>query len=204
MSASRLLADLEALVALKERRTQAGQAAALAYLKAELGKLAGLALREQSYSYKGASYVNLEVTIAGEDASAPVVMAGGHYDSISVDDAKNAPGADDNASGVAALLESARVLAGCRPKQGIKLLFFSNEEVGTVGSKAYVASIKASLPPAKVVGFIAVDSVGFGPATEDLDIATKPAQKPFADVVKGAVEAFTSLKTKEVLSDLCG
>ena len=132
------------------------------------------------------------------------MIAGAHYDSISLDDPKNAPGADDNASGVAALLETARVLAGCHPKQGIKLVFFSNEEVGTVGSMAYVASIKSSLPPAKVVGFIAVDTVAFGPAGEDLDLATMPAQKPFADAVKTAVESFTSLKAKEVLSDLCG
>lgn len=163
-----------------------------------------MTLREQPYSYKGASYANLEATIAGEDPAAPLVLAGAHYDSISLDDPANAPGADDNATGVSALLESARALAGCRPRRELRLLFFSNEEVGTVGSKAYVSSIKATLPPAKVIGFLNVDSVGYGPAGEDLDLATKPAQKAFADAVKGAVESFTSLKAKEVLSDLCG
>jgi Zn-dependent M28 family amino/carboxypeptidase len=204
VSASRLLADLTALVGLKERRSAAGQAAALAYLKAELGKLPGITLREQTYSYKGTSYANLEATIAGADATKPLVLAGAHYDSISLDDPASAPGADDNATGVSALLETARVLAGCRPQRELRLVFFSNEEVGTVGSKAYVSSLKATLPPARVIGFLNVDSVGYGPAGEDLDLATKPSQKAFADAVKGAVESFTTLKAKEVLSDLCG
>jgi hypothetical protein len=203
VSTARLGADLAALVGLKERRSQAGQAKAADYLRAQLAALAGIAVRDHSYLYQGKSYANVEVSIAGSEPALPILIAGAHYDSTSPDPL-SAPGADDNASGTSALLEAARALAGCRPRRGVRILFFSNEEVGTVGSKEYVKSIKPTLPPAKVLGYLNVDTVAFGPAGEDLDVATKPAQKSFADAMKSAVEAWTSLKVKKVISDHCG
>jgi Zn-dependent M28 family amino/carboxypeptidase len=200
---ARMKSDLTLLVGLGERRSAVGQSKAADYLRAELGKLAGWSVRDQSYTYKGASYVNLEATLAGSDATAPFILAGAHFDSTS-SDATSAPGADDDASGTVAVLEAARALAGCHPQRSIRLLFFSNEEAGTVGSTQYVASIKATLPPSKVTGFISVDMVGFGADTEDLDLATKTAQKPFADAMKSAIEPWTALKVKEDIGDQCG
>jgi hypothetical protein len=68
-----------------------------------------------------------------------------HYDSIMEDInnmADQAPGADDNASGVAALLEIARVLANLKLRQTIEFVFFSGEEQGQWGSKHYAQHIK--------------------------------------------------------------
>jgi hypothetical protein len=68
-----------------------------------------------------------------------------HYDSI-MEDINNmedqAPGADDNASGVAALLEIARVLANLKLRHTIQFVFFSGEEQGQWGSKHYAQHIK--------------------------------------------------------------
>jgi Zn-dependent M28 family amino/carboxypeptidase len=65
-------------------------------------------------------------------------ITGGHYDSVAV-----TGGADDNASGSAAVLETARVIAA-RQEQGANCFaLFSGEEFGLLGSKAYVASLTA-------------------------------------------------------------
>ena len=86
---------------------------------------------------------NVVATLPGSDPSAGTILVGAHYDSRSVDftDAvSRAPGADDNASGVAALIEMARVLAGADtpPRATIVLVAFSAEEVGIEGSQHYV------------------------------------------------------------------
>jgi len=198
-----MLKDLQFLVGLGERRSAQGQRKAAVYLKAELVKLPGIKVREQSYSYKGATYVNLEASIEGTEIADEYVFAGAHYDSTS-NDLVSAPGADDNASGTVAVLETARALAGCQPRRGIRLLFFSNEEQGLVGSKSYVASIKATLPQSKLLGMIVVDMVAYGPDAEDLDLATRTAYKPFVDDTATAVEQWTKLKAKKIIGDHCG
>jgi len=200
---ARMLKDLQYLVGLGERRSHANQTKAATYLKGELGKLGGIKLREHGYTYGGEAYVNLEVTIDGVELPDEFIFAGAHYDSMSPDP-NNAPGADDDASGTVAILEIARAMAGCRPRRSVRLLLFSNEEKGIIGSKAYVSSIKASLPTDKLLGMISVDMVAYGSATEDLDLATKPEQKTFVDDVAAAVEQHTSLKVKKIISDHCG
>ena len=201
---ARMLADLKYLVGLGERRSHGAQKKAADYLRAELKKLgSGIALRDHSYTMGSDSYVNLEVTIAGQARADEHLMMGAHYDSNS-NHATEAPGADDNASGSATVLEAARVLAGCRPARTVRLLFFSNEEKGTVGSRAYVKSIKAGLPASKLLGYLNVDMVAYGPDTEDLDIATKPAMSTFANGIASAVEKWSTLKVKKVINDHCG
>jgi acetylornithine deacetylase/succinyl-diaminopimelate desuccinylase-like protein len=65
----------------------------------------GLAVNRQSYEAQGVECANLEVTIDGGSAASEIVLAGAHYDTV-----PGSPGADDNASGVAAILELARLL----------------------------------------------------------------------------------------------
>jgi hypothetical protein len=200
---ARMLADMKFLVGLGERMSHASQQKAAAYIKSELSKLAGVTVQEQGYTFKGLPYVNLEATVAGRELPDEVVMAGAHYDAMSENPAV-APGADDNASGTASVLEFARALSGCKPRRSVKLVFFSNEDVGLVGSQQYVASIKGSLPTNKLVGFIAVDMVAYGPDTEDLDLASRPPFKAFVDATAAAVEKHTSLPVKKLISDHCG
>jgi Iap family predicted aminopeptidase len=64
----------------------------------------------------------------------PVILLSAHFDSISSDNTL-APGADDNASGVAALLEIARLIKKNKINKSFELVFFNCEEVGTQGSK---------------------------------------------------------------------
>ena len=75
------------------------------------------------------------------------------------DEGKAHPGADDNASGVAVMLELARVLAaGERPPRTVVFVAFTGEEAGRLGSKHYAAN--PSRPLAKIEGMINLDTVG--------------------------------------------
>lgn len=194
---------LDALVGLGERRSHAAQTQAAAYLRTELAGIPGATVEDHTYSYKGQSYANIVVRFAGTTQADQHVFIGAHYDSNS-DDPQQAPGADDNASGTAALLELARALGGCKPKRSVRVLFFSNEEQGIIGSAAYVKQLKTEVAPSDFVGFINVDMIGYGPADEDLDLATRTAYASLADRVGAAVEKWTPLDVVKHIDDHCG
>lgn len=194
----RMLADLKQLVESGERFTSQGQALTAAYLKAELGKLPGVTLTEQSYTHDGEPYVNLVATIEGTPTKDRYAMAGAHYDAP----AAGSPAADDNASGAVAVLEAARVLSTCPGHKTTRLVFFSNAH--NVGSTAYVASLKTEVPPDRVEGFINVDMVAFGPADEDLDLATRTEHQTLATRLKTAIDASGVVETTTFVGNHCG
>ena len=77
----------------------------------------------QPYTARGKAVRNLETDIIGTLGPDKIVLIGAHYDSI-----KGSPGANDNASGVAALLEIARQMAGMKLNHTVRFVFFVNEE----------------------------------------------------------------------------
>ncbi|NIT37415.1 MAG: M20/M25/M40 family metallo-hydrolase [candidate division Zixibacteria bacterium] len=80
---------------------------------------------------------NVEATKRGGGRGDETYVLCGHYDSISQDPWNRAPGAEDNASGTAALLEAATALADFRFDRTLKFVAFSGEEEGLIGSRAY-------------------------------------------------------------------
>lgn len=118
----------------------AGYVAAVAYLE---HVLTGQGYTVTRQAFDEGLAVNLEVVIEPRSASAPTLVVGAHYDS-----ARGAPGANDNGSGTAALLELARMLADLRGKADvrIRLAFFANEEppffkTDRMGSLVYARSL---------------------------------------------------------------
>jgi aminopeptidase N len=69
------------------------------------------------------------------------------------------PGADDNASGVAVLLELARVLAGRPQPRSIVFVAFTGEEAGRLGSKYFLRNA-TRYPPGRMIAMVNLDSVG--------------------------------------------
>ncbi len=115
--------------------------AAADYIRGELAAL-GYQVSAQSYRVHGADCDNLEVAIPGAARHDQMVLAGAHYDTV-----PGSPGADDNASGVAGLIEIARLLRERRPAQTVKLVAFVNEEppfffFGEMGSKVYAEAAR--------------------------------------------------------------
>lgn len=108
---------------------------------------------------------NIVARIAGKDPSLPPVILGAHYDGLgfgfagSLGDGERAlhPGADDNASGVAMLLEVARLIEGATPARDIYLVAFSAEELGMLGSHHFARMLGDRAIGAQAV---TVDMVG--------------------------------------------
>lgn len=90
------------------------------------------------------------------------IIIGAHRDHFGRQGGLLFPGADDNASGTAVMLEVARVLASApaAPKRSILFLSFSGEEQGLLGSRLYVSQPIA--PLTKTVGMINIDHAGVG------------------------------------------
>ena len=65
-----------------------------------------------------------------------MILVGGHYDSTSEREATDAPGANDNATGIAAMLEMQRILAPLALQRQIVFVAFAGEEQGLIGSTA--------------------------------------------------------------------
>jgi hypothetical protein len=105
------------------------------------------------------------VICRGGKQSGPFALVCAHYDSISEKSAQRAPGADDNASGVAVALEVARIVrtSGSQWQRGVMVAFFGGEEQGLHGSAACAEIAASEHWPIDVV--VNLDMVGFGSAT---------------------------------------
>ena len=101
---------------------------------------------------------NVIGTLTGLQPEQGIVYIGGHYDSVSA-----APGANDDASGVAGVLEAARVLTtrGHRTKATMKFLAFGAEEIGLDGSYWYVVENFDEVTT-RGLGMINLDMIGVG------------------------------------------
>lgn len=108
--------------------------AARDYIARELTAL-GLDAQLAPFSFRRRTYHNVVGVVRGSDPRRPRLVVGAHFDSTA-----HTPGADDNASGVAALLECARLLAGRRPSAGIEFVGLDLEELQTVTGRYRVGS----------------------------------------------------------------
>jgi len=101
---------------------------------------------------------NVIVDIEGTEAPNEVLIIGAHYDAVA-----RAPGADDNATGVAALLEIARLMRDRPVKRSLRLIFFTLEEVGLVGSRQHAMSYRERIldETESPIGMISLDMLGF-------------------------------------------
>ncbi len=113
------------------------------------------------FPLNGQTCRNVVATRKGTDPNPAIILVGAHYDSRSRDigdpDAP-APGADDNASGTAGLLEVARALKGTTLRKTIRIIAFCGEEQGLVGSTAYAKLAAEEKMP--ITAMINMDMIG--------------------------------------------
>lgn len=96
--------------------------AAAAYVETELGQ-PGDRVASETFSVEALDVRNLVVDRPGSGPGGGIVVVGAHYDSVF-----GSPGANDNATGIAGLLEIARLLAGRRHARALRFAAFVNEE----------------------------------------------------------------------------
>ena len=114
--------------------------AAQDYLADSLSSL-GLAVERRPFPFRGRAFENVVATAPGRRTDRPRVAVAAHFDTV-----QGTLGADDNASGVAALLEAARLLAADDLASAVEFIGFNLEEsqglAGRVGSRAFVAEAR--------------------------------------------------------------
>ena len=120
---------------------------------------AGYAVRLNPYALNGRTVHNIEVELAGSDRPDEIVIVGGHYDSV-----EGSPGANDNATGVAAVLALARAFAESHPSRTLRFLAFVNEEppyfqTEAMGSAVYATGCRQRHE--KIVAMLSLETIGY-------------------------------------------
>lgn len=130
------------------------------YIETQLSQM-GYPVRSQNFHAGGQRVRNLEVIVEPAQKDAPTLVVGAHYDSFS-----DAPGANDNGSGVAALIELARDFRDLRGKSNLRLrlVWFTNEEPpffqeSGMGSLVYAKWLRKS--GERVSGMYSLETMGF-------------------------------------------
>ncbi|MFP4145751.1 MAG: M28 family peptidase [Phycisphaeraceae bacterium] len=149
-----------------------------AYLRDRLEAM-GYEVDRQTYTANGETVANLEVSLPGTSAGDQIVIVGAHYDT-----ARGSPGANDNASAVAAVLALARRFSGAEPERTIRFVLFTNEEppfFQTEGMGSYVYARRSRERGERIAGMISLDTIGYysdEPGSQDYPI---PDDSAFPD-----------------------
>ncbi len=113
---------------------------------------------EQVFNVNGKTVKNIEAVVSGGDQSCAVVI-GAHYDTV-----RGSPGANDNATGVAAVLELARLLKSTNPEREIRFVAFVNEEqpfFATEGMGSWRYAKRSVLRGESITAMLSLETIGY-------------------------------------------
>jgi aminopeptidase YwaD len=127
-------------------------AAVESFIEKELGSY-GLSVEGDYFSYRGKTFRNIVGRQSAQRGTSLIIL-GAHFDSV-----QGTPGADDNASGVAVLLEAARLLSRARLRSQVLFCAFNLEELNMIGSSYLAKKLKSA--GAKVHAMISLEMVGY-------------------------------------------
>jgi Zn-dependent M28 family amino/carboxypeptidase len=128
------------------------------YLKTQLAS-SGYEVRDHSFAGRGSPAPNLEATLAGTSLASEIIVIGAHYDSY-----QGTPGADDNASGCAAVLALAKRFANTPQPRTIRFVLFPNEEpplfqTPEMGSLIYAKACRAAND--NIIAMLSLETIGY-------------------------------------------
>lgn len=132
--------------------------AAADYLRAALAS-SGYEVRRHLYEISGQPCENLEAEVQGKKRPGEIVLIGAHYDSV-----QGSPGANDNATGVAAMLALSRGFAALQPSRTVRFVAFTNEEPPLfqsrhMGSRLYAARSRER--GEKIALMLSLETIGY-------------------------------------------
>ena len=140
------------------------------YIRREFLKF-GLEVKEDLFTWEGGIFKNIIAEKKGRNSPDKIYILGAHYDT-----APGTPGADDNASAIAVLLEVTRNIQSMPLNSTVKLIAFSLEEYSYVGSNHYAAMAKKR--EEKILGMISLEMVGFTGPKQNYPIYLNPKHYP--------------------------
>ncbi|MCS7249828.1 MAG: M20/M25/M40 family metallo-hydrolase [candidate division WOR-3 bacterium] len=127
-----------------------------------------------------------------------------HYDAISDNPYLFAPGADDNGSGTASVLEVCRILSKYNFEKTIRFIFFSGEEQGLLGSY-YYCSLAKYINRDSIISAVNIDMIGYSiPQRDSASVIGKPNNpncQPLVDYFIACADTYTNLKCIRAIID---
>ena len=148
------------------------------------------------------------LTIQGSELPNEVVVLGAHLDSISSTgsgDSMNAPGADDDASGIATLTEVLRVAmaSGYKPKRTIKFMGYAAEEVGLRGSRAIASDFQSR--GINVVGVLQLDMTNYRTSSDpNVKVITDYSNADLVQFLQSLFNEYMASSGLRLATEACG
>lgn len=150
----------------------------------------------ESFVERGARVPNLEVVVPGASEPSRIVVVGAHYDAF-----QGTPGADDNASGVAACLHLARIFRARPQSCTLRFVFFVNEEPPTFWTEdmgSYLYAKKCHAASDDISAMISLESIGYYSDAPGSQRYPEPLNRLYSD--RAAFIAFVSNYTSRSLN----
>ena len=129
----------------------------VSYIKATLSQWYGK-VESQQFEFEGQLFENVIAECPGAKKPDEIIVLGAHYDSV-----QDCPGANDNGSGVAAVLELARLFHEHKPERTIRFVFFPNEEFffNTEGMGSYQYADLCKHRGDKIKAMLSLETIGY-------------------------------------------
>ena len=162
------------------------------YIEREFLKI-GWDVKQDHFRWEGKSYKNIVAEKKGRTSPDGVFILGAHYDTV-----PGSPGADDNASAIAVLLEVGRNIQSVQLEFTVRLVAFSLEEYNFVGSIHTAESLKKR--GEKILGMISLEMVGFTGPGQSYPPYLNPKYYPN---VGDFIAIVGNEKSKELLEKVC-
>jgi len=165
----------------------------------------GYRVERQGYEVGEILAMNLSVSVAGGERGDELIVVGAHYDS-----AEGSPGADDNASGAAAVLALARHYRNLHPSRSLRFVEFVNAEqpyykTDDMGSARYAKALAARSE--RVVGMLGIDNIGYysdAPGSQHYPAALAPRYPRAGRFVAFAGQGASELLLQRVVTTFRG
>jgi len=163
----------------------------------------GLEVERHEFIYNSQTEVNIIARIRGNTLPDEIVAISGHLDSTSDNPYNLAPGADDDASGIAAVLEAAMVFKDYQFERTIEFWCFNAEEQGRRGSQAIASDYYGA--GKNIVAVVNGDMLGYWPTgwNRDLDVAYEPVSEWLADFIIETCESYVGIPIAKHPSGSC-
>ena len=199
VSPERLRSDIQALQDFKTRYASTPQCEAAGAFILQRFRALGLDAEFDPFTFAAIHQSrNVLAVIPGSVDPGRMVLACAHYDSTSSNRLVAAPGADDNASGTAAILELARILGESKFDFSIGLLCVSAEEWGLYGSAHYAR--QARQQDAGLIAVVNLDMIAYpGAQQRELDVIGNRDSEWLADRFIAAGQPFVGLRLDKVI-----
>lgn len=172
------------------------------WLVAQFSALPNLQVQTQSFAVGSATGYNVIATKTGSTRPNDLYIVGGHYDARAQNSSQFAPGAEDNGTGTAAVLEMARIFSAVETEATIVFICYSGEEQGLYGSYDHAERLVTQGQASNVKAALIMDMIGYASNPNQLTVLLETgnlASFLFAPMI-AAAQDYTAIDTTTSLN----